>query len=47
MENKYQGRSERQQRSNEVISFIIVVSLVLFGFSLLIWKLSELSKSYL
>jgi hypothetical protein len=45
MENKYQGRSERQQRSNELISFITVAGLVLFSFALLILKLAQLSES--
>jgi hypothetical protein len=44
MENNYQRRSERQQKNNEMISFITVVGIILFAFVLLVIKLEQLSN---
>lgn len=45
MANDYQGRSERQQRNNELISIITVAALVLFAFVVFIIKLAQLFES--
>ena len=43
-ENHYQGRSDRQQKSNEMIAAVCVLGLVIFAFILFIYKLSQLSS---